>query len=69
MLTAIVALVLNHRGFTALDNRITGTHRRIDDVARRLDGMQTDLKDFFKTQADFDKRLGRIKDKLGIPPR
>jgi septal ring factor EnvC (AmiA/AmiB activator) len=116
VLTAVIALVLNHRTFAMLDNRIGDTNRRIDDtsssigrrlddtnrriddtstgigrrlddtntgIGRRLDDqnkrldtvsqdlreMRTDLKQFFQIQADLDKRLGRIEDKLGIPPR
>jgi septal ring factor EnvC (AmiA/AmiB activator) len=105
VLTAVIALVLNHRTFAMLDNRISDTNRRIDDtsssigrrlddtnrriddtstgIGRRLDDqnkrfdtmsqdlreMRTDLKQFFQIQADLDKRLGRIEDKLGIPPR
>jgi septal ring factor EnvC (AmiA/AmiB activator) len=109
VLTAVIALLLNHRTFAMLDNRISDTNRRIDDtsssigrrlddtntgigrrlddtntgIGRRLDDqnkrldtmsqdlreMRTDLKQFFQIQADLDKRLGRIEDKLGIPPR
>ncbi len=87
VLTAIVALLLNHRGFAMLDNRISDTNRRIDDTNRRIDDLradtnhrfdetnrridtlQGDLKEFFRAQIEYDKRLGRIEDKLGIPPR
>jgi hypothetical protein len=76
MLTAIVALLLNSRGFSLLDKRIDDQSKRIDDtradlhqLGGRLDRIETDLKEFFKAQTDFDKRLGRIEDKLGIPPR
>jgi hypothetical protein len=31
--------------------------------------MRADLKEFFKVHAELDKRLSRIKDKRGIPPR
>jgi uncharacterized membrane protein YfbV (UPF0208 family) len=69
VITAVAALVLNHRGFAMLGDRISDTHRRIDDIAARLRTVETYLKEFFKVQADLDKRLGRIEDKLGIPPR
>jgi predicted nucleic acid-binding Zn-ribbon protein len=94
VLTAIVALVVNYRGFAMLDNRISDSNRRIDDTNRRIDDLradtnhhfdetnhrfdetnrridtlQGDLKEFFRAQVEYDKRLGRIEDKLGIPPR
>jgi demethoxyubiquinone hydroxylase (CLK1/Coq7/Cat5 family) len=82
VLTAIAALVANHRAFGILDSRINDIGRRFDDQNKRFDimaqdlrevradlrDMRTDLKEFFKIQADFDKRLSRIEDKLGIPP-
>jgi hypothetical protein len=81
VLTAIVALLLNHRAFIVLDNRITDTHRRIDDINRRIDdtsrriddtkgellrhlnSIEADLKEFFKVQAEHDKRIQRLEDK------
>ena len=59
-----------------IDDTNSGIGRRLDDQNKRLDTlsqdlreMRTDLKQFFQIQADLDKRLGRIEDKLGIPPR
>ena len=59
-----------------IDDTSSGIGRRLDDQNKRLDTlsqdlreMRTDLKQFFQIQADLDKRLGRIEDKLGIPPR
>ena len=40
MITAIVALALNHRAFTMLDNRIGDTNRRIDDTLHRHGGIR-----------------------------
>jgi septal ring factor EnvC (AmiA/AmiB activator) len=83
VLTAMAALVANHRAFGILDSRISDQGKRIDDQSKRIDTMaqdlrevrgdlkdiRADLKEFFKIQSDLDKRLGRIEDKLGIPPR
>jgi tetrahydromethanopterin S-methyltransferase subunit G len=41
-------------------------HRRLDETNRRLDAVESDPKDFFKVQAQFDQRLARIEDKLNI---
>jgi tRNA1(Val) A37 N6-methylase TrmN6 len=48
MLTAITALLLNHRGFNSLE--------------RRIEVIEKDLKDFYKTQADHDKRISKLED-------
>ncbi|MBV8731908.1 MAG: hypothetical protein JO336_19035 [Acidobacteriia bacterium] len=70
---AITALLLNQRGFTMIENRITDMGNRMTNLEnrmdRRLEAVEADLKEFFKAQTEFDKRLGRIEDKLGIPPR
>lgn len=54
---------------TSVNRRIDDQNRRIDIVAQDLPEVRTDLKQFFEIQADFDKHLGRIENKLGIPPR
>lgn len=66
-LVAITALILNYRGFasidarfSSLDGRITGLENRLDS---RLAGIQADLKDFYRTLADLDKRVSKIEDK------
>jgi hypothetical protein len=69
VVTAAIALIVNNRGFAMLGDRINDQSKRIDDTNTRLGRVEADLKDFFKTQADFDRRLARIEDKLGIPPR
>jgi hypothetical protein len=65
--TAITALLVNHRGFGLLDKRIDDTNQRITelkgDTNRRLESIETDLKEFFKVQADHDKRITRLEDK------
>ena len=49
MLTAIVALVLNHRAWNSLE--------------RRIETIEKDLKEFFRLMAEYDKRLTRLEDK------
>jgi len=65
-LVAITALVLNYRGFAAIDARFTSVDSRfasIDShfasidgrfasIERRLDTIQMDLKEFYKTLAE-----------------
>jgi hypothetical protein len=67
--TAIVALIVNHRGFGLLDRRIDDQSKRIDSMAQDLREVRADQKQFFQIQTDLDKRLGRIEDKLNLPPR
>jgi hypothetical protein len=73
VITAVVALVLNSRGFAMLDARIGDTNRCIDDTNRRIDDLrgdtnrrletiEADLKEFFKVQAEHDKRIQRLED-------
>ena len=67
VITAIVALLVNQRGFGLLDKRIDDQSKRIDDLRtdtnRRLSTIETDLKEFFKVQAEHDKRIQRFEDK------
>lgn len=46
---AITALILNFRLFTSLE--------------RRIEVIEADLKQFFKTLADHDKRLSKLEDR------
>jgi hypothetical protein len=57
-LVAITALVLNYRGFAAIDARFSSVDSRfasIDSrfasIERRLDDMQNDLKEFYRILA------------------
>jgi hypothetical protein len=47
VVTIMVPLAFNHRGFVMLDKRIDDTHKRIDDLRtdtnRRLDSIAFDL--------------------------
>jgi len=73
MITAIVALILNQRGFTLLSKRIDDTNAnfnqrfadvnsRLDRIDARMDRFEGDLKEFFKVQAEHDKRIQRLED-------
>jgi TolA-binding protein len=61
VLTAIVALLLNHRAFGILDKRIDDTNtnlgRRIDDTNRRIDDTNRRIDD---TKAEILRHLERI---------
>jgi hypothetical protein len=59
VITAVVALLVNQRGFTLLDKRIDDLRA---DTNRRLERIETDLKEFFKVQAEHDKRIQRLED-------
>jgi pilus assembly protein TadC len=49
VVTAITALILNFRLFNSLE--------------RRIEVIERDLKDFFRTLAEFDKRISKLEDK------
>lgn len=55
-LVAIVALIQNSKRFEDMG-------KRIDRVEKQLELIQADLKEFFKTLAELDKRLQRLEDK------
>jgi hypothetical protein len=63
-LVAITALLLNYRGFASMDARfasLEGTmNSRFASVEQRLNIMQADLKEFYKVQAEHDKRISRL---------
>jgi len=48
-LTAISALILNHKLFNSLE--------------RRIERIEIDLKDFYKTHSDFDRRISLLEKK------
>ena len=49
VVTAITALILNFRLFNSLE--------------RRIEVIERDLKDFFRTLAEHDKRISKLEDK------
>jgi hypothetical protein len=57
MLTAIVALMLNHRGFGLLERQLGA---RIDSIERRLDRIEADYKEFFRILSEHERRLSRL---------
>jgi hypothetical protein len=74
-LVAITALLLNYRGFASIDARFASLessvsgrfaslestmNSRFASVEQRLNIMQTDLKEFYKVQAEHDKRISRL---------
>jgi hypothetical protein len=73
-LVAITALVLNYRGFAAIDarfgslessinSRFASVDGRFASIERRLDAMQSDLKEFYQVLSEHDKRISRLEDK------
>ncbi len=66
----IIATLLMHHTTAMATSLRAEFGSRFDETNRRLDAIETDLKEFFKTQVEFDRRLGRIEDKLAnLPPR
>lgn len=56
VVTAVVALVLNSKGFTSLENRVTGLENRLD---ARLNLMQS-------TMSSLQTDVALLKDKAGL---
>jgi chromosome segregation ATPase len=61
VLTAVVALLLNHRAFTMLDNRIGDTNRRFEDMSKRIDDTNRRIDDF---KTEIARRLEQIESYL-----
>jgi hypothetical protein len=63
---AITALILNQRGFAAIDSRFASLESRIASMEarfdRRFEAIEADLKEFFKVQAEHDKGIQRLED-------
>ena len=74
-LVAITALLLNYRGFASIDARFaslessvsgrfasleSNMNGRFASVEQRLNIMQTDLKEFYKVQAEHDRRISSL---------
>ncbi|HEX4807832.1 MAG TPA: hypothetical protein VH325_02820 [Bryobacteraceae bacterium] len=62
-LTAFTALILNHRGFGMLEDRLHGIESRIGVLESRVSVVESDLKDFFK-HAYSD--ISRLKERTGL---
>ena len=74
---AITALILNYRGFAAIDSRFASleaamnsrfasTDNRFASIERRLDMLQTDMKDLNKTMTALEIDVALVKDKVGL---
>jgi hypothetical protein len=59
VMVPVTALLLNHRGFDNLE-------KSIDKLDHRLELVELDLKDFYKSQAEHNKEIARIKDHTGL---
>ena len=66
-LVAIAALLLSYRGFASIDSRFTSIDSRFASIdsrllalENRLDAMQSDLREFYRLLADYDKRISRL---------
>ena len=71
MLIAVTALLLNYRGFAAIDGRFSSIDARFSSIdarfssiERRLDMMQIDMKDLNKTMTALEIDVALVKDKL-----
>lgn len=58
VLIAVTALVLNYRGFSAIDSRFAS-------MDARLNLMQSDMKDLNKTMTAIEIDVALLKDKVG----
>lgn len=65
--TVVVALISSSASMlTAITTVIVVTvtqNRRFDDMNRRLDKIEADLREFFRLLTDYDKRLSKLEDK------
>jgi hypothetical protein len=81
VLVAITALILNYRGFAALDGRFGSLEARMTSFESRVDGrftslearfdarfnsMQADMKDLNKTMTALEIDVAVLKDKVGL---
>jgi hypothetical protein len=64
VLIAITALLLNYRGFAAIDGRFSSMDARFSSIEGRLDMMQSDMKDLNKTMTALEIDVALVKDKL-----
>jgi hypothetical protein len=64
VLIAVTALLLNYRGFAAIDGRFSSIDARFSSIERRLDMMQIDMKDLNKTMTALEIDVALVKDKL-----
>ena len=69
MLVAI-ALILNYRGFAAMDGRFSSLEARMTSFEARVDArfnaVQSDMKDLNKTMTALEIDVALLKDKVGL---
>jgi hypothetical protein len=70
VIVAVTALLLNYRGFNAIDSRFasleSSMNSRFTSVENRLNILQSDLKDFNKTLTAIEIDVAKVKDKVGL---
>ena len=71
-LTAVTALVLNHRGFASIDARFSSLDARMLALESRVTAFQDRVNQRFDDLTgainELDKRLTKVEIKLGIEP-
>ena len=65
-LVAITALLLNYRGFAAIDSRFASLDNRFASLERRMERLEEGNKEFFKWFGRLEAGIGRIKDHIGL---
>jgi flagellar capping protein FliD len=69
-LVAITALLLNYRGFAAIDSRLASLDSRVNSLESRVDmrfnSMQADMKDLNKAMTALEIDVALVKDKVGL---
>jgi hypothetical protein len=76
-LVALTALLLNYRGFSAIDSRFASLDKSLDNrfasidnrfagIERRLDMMQSDMKDLNKTMTALEIDVALLKDRADL---
>lgn len=70
MLVAITALILSYRGFASIDARFnsleTSINTRFATIDRRLELLQSDMKDLNKSMTALEIDVALLKDKAGL---
>jgi hypothetical protein len=69
-LVALTALLLNYRGFSAIDSRFASLDKSLDNrfasIDHRLEMMQSDMKDLNKTMTALEIDLALLKDRADL---
>ena len=66
-LVAVVALILNYRGFASIDARFASLEASINSrfasIERRLEVIESDIKQFYRLLTEYDKRISKLEEK------